>query len=66
MNKEQIETNRNKQSLNYSKKQKKIHKSRKIRETPTLRPIKEPVGTSLTTKLENSQYPQKECQLHSI
>jgi len=54
-----METNRNKQSLNYSKRQKKIHKSKKIQETPILRPIKESVGTNLTTEPENSQYPQK-------
>ena len=40
VNKEIKEEKRNKQTLSYSKGQKKIHKCKTIRETPTLRPIK--------------------------
>ena len=40
-NKEKTETKSNKKTLNYSKRQKKIHKSRTIHETPTPIPIKE-------------------------
>ena len=41
MNKGKKGTKRQKQPLIYSNRRKKIHKGRTIRETPTLRPIKE-------------------------
>ena len=40
VNKEEREIKINELSTNYSKRQKKIHKCRTIRETPTLRPTK--------------------------